>query len=63
MASAPLFFYLVSDRAPLLHHVIFEDVFSLMTSAILSIYRLSHILCRMNNLVQCLYDRCTGIII
>lgn len=62
MASAPLF-YLVSDRAPLLYHVIFEDVFNLMTSAILSIYRLSHILCRMNNLVQCLYDRCTGIII
>lgn len=62
MASAPLF-YLVSDRAPLLYHVIFEDVFSLMTSAILSIYRLSQILCRMNNLVQCLYDRCTGIII
>lgn len=62
MASAP-FFYLVSDRAPLLCHVIFEDIFSLTAIAILSIYRLSHTLCRMNKLVQCLYDRCAGIII
>lgn len=62
MASTP-HFYLISDRAPLLYHVIFEDIFSLMTSAILSIYRLSHILCCMNDLVQCLYDRYAGIII
>lgn len=63
MASTPHFFYLVSDRTPLLYHVIFEDIFSPTAIAILSIYRLSHILCRMNKLVQCLYDRCAGIII